>query len=354
MKENKNKKVKIRKSLRYTYIIALLAIIVTSLFVLYQSFNLVDKNNFVKTNIYEYNNKYLYSYDIDMIDNDYIAKENVPDENIYVTELMNKANINMNYVYTANKSENITYSYKIVGNLEATYSKDGDEQKVWKQTDVILLPEEKNILSDKIEINENFEVDLKDKIKKVRDFQENFGIQVQTKYTIQMQVVTRAMIDDQEVMNIYTPDIVFDITSKTTKISSTTEDTAKPQIVTKMVPENDAYSQARAGVATCTFIIAVVLLIVVLVKTTNGNVVRNQYKVELNKILKGCNEKIVEVSSKIDTNGQGVVDVVEFEEIIKISEELFKPILYWNNEEEEESWFCVLGNNMVYRYILKR
>ena len=85
MKDNKNKKVKIRKSLRYAYIIALLAIIVTSLFVLYQSFNLVDKKNFVKTNIYEYNNKYLYSYDIDMIDNDYIAKENVPDENIYVT-----------------------------------------------------------------------------------------------------------------------------------------------------------------------------------------------------------------------------------------------------------------------------
>ena len=137
MKENKNKKVKIRKSLRYAYIIVLLAIIVTSLFVLYQSFNLVDKKNFVKTNIYEYNNKYLYSYDIDMIDNDYIAKENVPDENIYVTELMNKANINMSYVYTANKSENITYSYKIVGNLEATYSKDGDEQKVWKQTDFI-------------------------------------------------------------------------------------------------------------------------------------------------------------------------------------------------------------------------
>ena len=48
MKDNKNKKVKIRKSLRYAYIIALLAIIVTSLFVLYQSFNLVDKKNFLK------------------------------------------------------------------------------------------------------------------------------------------------------------------------------------------------------------------------------------------------------------------------------------------------------------------
>lgn len=354
MKENKIKKVKIRKSVRYAYILIILAIIVTSLFVLYQSFNLVDKSNFVKTNIYEYNNQYSYSCDIDMIDNEYISKENVPDENVYVTELMNNANISMNYIYTANKNENTTYSYKIVGNLEATYSKDGDEQKVWRQTDIILPTKEQNILSDKIEINENFTVDLKEKIKKVRDFQENFGIQVQTKYTIQMEVVTMTNVNNQEVMNIYTPDVVFDITSKTTKIGSTTEETAKPQIVTKMIPENDSYSQTRVGIATCTFIIGLCLLVVVLLKTKNGNTVRNQYKVELNKILKGCNEKIVEVSSKIDTNGQGIVNVVEFEEIIKISEELFKPILYWNNEDEEESWFCVLGNNMVYRYILKR
>ena len=48
------------------------------------------------------------------------------------------------------------------------------------------------------------------------------------------------------------------------------------------------------------------------------------------------------------------MDVREFDEILKVSEELFKPILYWNNDKEEESWFCVLGNNMVYRYILKR
>ena len=95
-------------------------------------------------------------------------------------------------------------------------------------------------------------------------------------------------------------------------------------------------------------------MIVLLVKTRNNNTVRNEYKIELNKILKGCDEKIVEVNSRIETSGQGLVDVREFDEVLKVSEELFKPILYWNNEKEEESWFCVLGNNMIYRYVLKR
>lgn len=101
-------------------------------------------------------------------------------------------------------------------------------------------------------------------------------------------------------------------------------------------------------------IIAGIGLIVLLIKTKNSNTIKNEYKMELNRILKGCEEKIVEVKEKIEVDGQNLVSVKEFEEIIKVSEELFKPILYWNNENEEESWFCVLGNNIVYRYVLKR
>ena len=91
-----------------------------------------------------------------------------------------------------------------------------------------------------------------------------------------------------------------------------------------------------------------------MIKTENKNNVKNEYKVEFNKILRGCEEKLVESNSKIDVEGQNLVDVKEFSEVLKVSEELFKPILYWNNEADEETWFCVLGDNTVYRFVLKR
>ena len=62
----------------------------------------------------------------------------------------------MTYTYTSNNESDITYSYQIVGNLEAVYKKDGEEQKVWKMSDVIVPMKEMEIHSDKVEINENF------------------------------------------------------------------------------------------------------------------------------------------------------------------------------------------------------
>lgn len=353
-RKNKAKKIKIRRSVRNTYITILLIIMCLSIFILQNSFNSEKNQAFIKTNIYEYNNKYLYSYDVTLIDNSYIDDESVPDKNVYVTDLMNNVNVNMTYTYEANQSSDIEYNYQIIGNLEATYSKDGEEQKVWKKTDVIVPTKDLCVTSDKVEINENFELNMGDKIQMVKDFQQELGIQVQTKYTILLEITTKTNILGQDVINTYSPDLFFDITSKTTTISTTTENTAKPQIVTKMVQEENEFSQIKVIFGSIMFVAALVVLIVLLVKTRNNNTVRNEYKIELNKILKGCDEKIVEVNSRIDTSDQGLVDVREFDEVLKVSEELFKPILYWNNEKEEESWFCVLGNNMIYRYVLKR
>lgn len=353
-RKNKARKIKIRRSVRNAYIAILLIIMVLSIFILQSSFNSEKNKAFIKTNIYEYNNRYLYSYDVNMLENAYIDNDSVPDKDVYVTDLMDTVNINMTYAYEANQSSEIEYNYRIIGNLEATYSRDGEDQKVWKKTDVIVPTKDLSVTSNKAEINENFELDIKDKIQMVKNFQEELGIQVQTKYTVLLEISTKTNILGQDVINTYSPDIVFDITSKTTTISTTTENTAKPQIVTKMVQEENEFSQVKAIFGSVIFVAALITLIVLLIKTRNNNTVRNEYKIELNKILKGCDEKIVEVNSRIDTSGQGLVDVREFDEVLKVSEELFKPILYWNNEKEEESWFCVLGNNMIYRFVLKR
>ena len=352
--KNKIKKFKIRKTLRRTYIIIFLAIAFLSLYFLYDSFNSENKKNMVKSNIYEYKNKYSYTYDVNMLENEYIEKDNIGEENVYITSLMDNANINMKYLYTANQSSDITYNYQIVGYLEAIYMKDDKEQKVWKESDIIVPARDLQVTSDTFEINEEFSINIKDKIQRIKDFQEELGMQVQTKYIVYLGVTTNTQIMGKTVTNVYSPDIIFDIGTKTTTVSTSVEETYKPEVVTRMVQESDDMVQIKKSIATITLIVSALGILFIIVKTANTNTVKNEYKVELNRIIKGCSEKLVEVNSRIDTEGQSIVDVKEFDEVLKVSEELFKPILYWNNEDEEETWFCVLGNNIVYRYILKR
>ncbi len=350
------KKIKIRKSVRRTYLCVLLIIFAMCLYLLYDSFNSANKKNFVKANIYEYNNKYSYKYDVKLLDNKYVDSDNVAEDDVYITDLMDSIDISMNYVYKANQSSDINYSYQVRGFLEATYSntKNGKDQKVWQKSYSIVPNKDASVSGDSFEINESFNVNLADVIAEVKGFQEELGMPVSVKYTVFLGISSTTNVLGKEVSNVYSPDIVFDIGNKTTSISSTTENSERPQIVTKTVQESTGMSNLKRSTATVTAVVSCLLILAVLIKTENKNNVKNEYKVELNKILRGCEEKLVESNSKIDVEGQNLVDVKEFSEVLKVSEELFKPILYWNNEDDEETWFCVLGDNTIYRFILKR
>ena len=48
-----------------------------------------------------------------------------------------------------------------------------------------------------------------------------------------------------------------------------------------------------------------------------------------------------------------IIEVKDFGELIKLSEELYKPILYWNSNQKEEAEFFVITNNVIYKFILK-
>lgn len=352
--KKQRKKVRIRKTLRTAYIVILLAVIVISLFNLYDTFNSENNSKYIKANVYEYTNNYKYSYDVNVIENEYVTEANIENGNAYITELIDIVPINLTYVYNANQTSDITYTYQITGKLEGTYSKDGEEQKIFEHKEILFPMKENVISSDTVEINESLNLDLKSKIEMIKSFQQDLSMQINAKYTVLLEVVTKTDIMEKEVINVYSPDVVFEIGSKTTKVTTSTEETAKPEVVTRMVEEENEFSQLKVGISSVAIVISIILIILIFVKTENNNVVRNEYKLELNKILKDCGEKIVEVNSRISIDGQGLVDVKEFEEIIKVSEELFKPILYWNDEINEESWFCVIGNNIIYRYILKR
>ena len=84
------------------------------------------------------------------------------------------------------------------------------------------------------------------------------------------------------------------------------------------------------------------------------NKTRNEFRQELNRILKICQDKIVQVSTKPIDKPEDVVLVKDFGEIVKISEELFKPILYYFDSQKEEAWFSVMSGKTTYRYILKK
>ena len=344
-------KVKIRKSTRYFYIICIMSLIIVLSSSLIQ--NLLKNNTIkMKEEIYSYTNEFNYNYDVNLINNKYIDQKTLQMNEVYVTDLIDNIHLNINYDYIGNKASDLEYDYKILGKLQAVYTKDGEEQKVLDKEEVLFDSETQNQMSDKISIQEPIELNLKDKNKLVTDFEQEMNMTLKTTYMIILQVDVKTEIDDEPVVNQYTSAVSIDLGEKTTQIKGE-NNKDETSYVTKTKEENENINIVAISLDTILIIILVIGLKYITRNTVAINKIKNNYRKEINRMLRLCQDKIVKIKDKVDIKQENIVDVKDFGEIIKVSEELFEPILYWESKESTEAWFSVMSNEITYRFIFR-
>ena len=348
----KKQKNKMRKSTKYVTTVVSIIILIFSFINFIKT---IQKEN-MKTStkeIYKYTNKYSYDYKVNLISNKYMTNDEIKDKNLaYVTDLIDNIKLNLNYDYSANKNSEIKCTYSVTGLMQAVYSKNGDEQKIWEKEETILKEKEITSASDNIQIAEKLKLDLKEKNELINNFKQQLGMSIYAKYTVIFKIKVTTYIEGQEIEDEISPFINIDLAEKTTKISGD-NNIENTEYISKEYKISEKSSTSKIFIDIILMAIAIYALRHVS-KFKVANVVRNEYKYELNRILKICQDKIVQVSTKPNDEEIEVVYVKDFGEIVKVSEELFKPILYYNAKENEEAWFSVMSGKTSYRFVLRK
>ena len=343
---------KIRKSTKYAVTIISIVVLIFSFINFIKTMQKENMKTFTKE-IYKYTNKYNYDYKVNLISNKYMTNEEIKDKNLaYVTDLIDNIKLDLNYDYIANKNSEIKCSYSVVGMMQAVYTKNGEEQKIWEKEETLLNEKEIKSASDNIKINEKLKLDLKEKNNLINNFKQQLGMTIEAKYTVKLKIKVTTDIEGKEIVDELEPFINIDLAEKTTKIKGE-NNTENTEYISK------DYKVTKKSSVLSMFIDIVLMIIAVsalryVSKSKIANVVRNEYKYELNRILKICQDKIVQVSTKPNDEEIEVIYVKDFGEIFKVSEELFKPILYYNAKENEEAWFSVMSGKTSYRFVLKK
>ena len=344
-------KIKLRKSTRCFFVIIVTALLV----IVFSNFiQIIFKNDIIKSKdeIYNYTNKYSYDYSVNLIPNKYIESETLPMDETYITDLINNVNFNFNYSYVADKKTSIEYSYKIIGKLQAVYTKDGLEQKVWDKEEVLKESSLSKITTDKIELQEPIEFDLQEKNKLVTDFEQEMNMTLDATYTLIFEVEAKTEIDGETVDNKYSSSVSMDLGEKTTEINGE-NNKEETSYLTKDKEEIQEVNLYELGISVVLIGLLLSILYYIHKNTVIINKIKNDYRGELNKMLRLCQDKIIKISDKVDIKQDTVVDVKDFVEIIKVSDELFKPILYWVSKDKDEAWFSVISGDITYRYVFK-
>ena len=340
----------IRRDIKRVKIIALsLVIILSVLGVCYFIFgNNLDKSVVVYNNL---NNKFSYSYKINAIENEFVDYSEDKDYTAYITDLIDSINFDFKYKFedTSIKQSDIKYKYKVTGILYGYYNKNSEEQKIIEKDYEIVPTTEKSLKGRNFNVDESFEVNLKPLNDLINNFKQQLDMTISSRYDIVFDVQIDGVT--KETIN-YAPSVSIEVGSKTTKIigdNDRSDNMTVDSVEEIRVEGNNLKYIIILGVI---ILIALIRLIRIIFFTEELAVIKNVYKTEVNEIIRAFQDKIVVVNNIPKFEDRTTINVDNIEQLIKVSEELFKPVLCYENDDETITQFIVVSDETVYKFII--
>jgi len=346
-------KIRLRNSTRVSLVISFLVCFAFSSAAFYKS--IFDNNTTkIEEDIYTYTNEYNANYNVNIKNNSFIPDKSLPSGQNYISELIDSIDMDIKYTYTASKPSELKYNYKIDAIIGGSYDQNGEDYNIWNKTYNLKTSEELKAKNN-IEINEVLNIDYKNYHKEVKDFKQALGISLDAHLYIKLTVNTSTVINHQEVKNEYISNFSITLGEKIALVEGENTDKKIGSFKNENTIEEKNINVVKVVFSLALMIVSIYIIYFVRVKTKKYNPIRNEFKLELNRILKSCQDRIVIVKNQSETSDEEIIDVKDFGELIKLSEELFKPILCWISEDlnNEEAYFSIISNKIRYRYILK-
>lgn len=138
------------------------------------------------------------------------------------------------------------------------------------------------------------------------------GMSISADYMVTLKVDVKTKIEEKDIVSQYNSTVKLDLAEKTTQIlGENNKDDI--QYISK---EYEQITKSPFMVILDVIVIAFSIYLLRFVsKAKVTNRVKNEYKQELNRILKLCQDKIVKVSTKPEKNMESAVYVKDFAEV---------------------------------------
>lgn len=114
---------KMRKTTRMIYLGISLVLVVGSTISLLTALFLEDTKSITKE-IYSYGTNFNLNYDVYLKENEFIENKKLQMGQVYVTDLIDYLDLQVQFQYKGSQTSDISYKYNIKGILEGSYSKD--------------------------------------------------------------------------------------------------------------------------------------------------------------------------------------------------------------------------------------
>lgn len=284
-----------------------------------------------------------YSYIITLKNNTVYNKTLLlPGEGVIFKQLIDDFNISFSYNFQVNKTAEISLDYSITASIITS---------IWTKT-YALVPEKiisKSGTSTSFKeiflLNHSFYEDVVNTINK------ETGVTASNPtLNIVCTVFLTATTDEGVIVETFSPLLTVSLLGKTVEVSEELYQSTSGSLTnSKTVTVQDVYEQRNAY--SITAIIFFIISIIFIFYTSNKAVALDKTKKTLKRIRKKYGDWIVESSSNPSDPSMKAVIVKTIDDLSKVGEELGKPLVSFNKDNNHE--FFVVDNNLIYKYELK-
>lgn len=332
-------------------ILLVFALVVQFAFLSYL-FRAISPNNDKSNVIMDYTSSGNLDYKVYLKQNDFIDSTYLNAGEAYVLDLIDHIKIISLYDFKSTNKTSVTGTNKLISKLKVYYKESTD-----KSSNPEVMTKEKTLDEKVMSFNDNkfissgeYDLYLDEYINIIKEFQNQVKIAVDGYLEVSQVSEFSGTVGGASYNDNYSNTLKIPLSNSVVKIENIN---SKPK--TKSVYESDLIKTNKTVMSyivianIITFII-ICFLLRKLFTFTN----KTEYERELNKILKNYDDIIVNTSTILDVSKYKLIEIDEFKEILNLSRELLLPIMNYEMKKDEETWFYVLKDDILYRYIVSK
>jgi hypothetical protein len=330
---SKSKRFSILGSVRKTVIVLLTVFLAASVYYWY----IVEYRQKYVSNmipVYSYSCKADIKYEVFNIPNEIIAEKSFGEGRPYLSKFVDYINTAFSYEFTGDKTAELNGTYSATGYLQL-YVGGLDNDKILWSREYELVPETKfseqnDALSFRYEIPIEY-IEIKEYSNEVKTI---LNISSNMRFTVQYKVSIVAETDKGTIAEELAPAIIIPLSGEYFEIMKITAEEKRGTIDEETKTISPLYKQKRA---LSWLLIAVLILALLFVLIFTRSLVLSPRQIETDKIFKRHGSRIVLINVDIENNMREIIEISTFEGLVKIADDLGKPILYINKSSDEEN-----------------
>ncbi|MFZ5351999.1 MAG: DUF5305 family protein [Bacillota bacterium] len=336
------------KRVKTAIIIVIALLICTDVFLLYKQLSSPGTTE-EKIPKYSYTQKSNVEYKVTLKPNILYEEAELEANKVYLSAYVDSIIANFMCEFKGERQAEISGTYEITAVMEGYVAENDKVKTIWKK-DFVLLPQES--FSEKgtgISFNKEVPFQLDQYGGFAFTVIDETKVGLQSKLTATMNVKLTAVTDSGVIELTMSPAIVIPLNENFFEISCSKPEEIKEaltesKMVAKPVNYRLIYAYAAIMVLLGLSIFAVLMLFKKLEKTT-------PFVKSLNKIFKNHGNRMVALYNEIETMNKAAVKVKSIDDLVRIADEIGKPILYRYDEDFTNiTKFYIITENCTYMY----